>query len=263
MWTGILPIALLSFTVINENRSFVSARVDEKRTAGVYESPSKQIVSGEQLYLGCRRRKPVRPLSRLTRTMECSAAFPLMPELMAQTSSEFAATPDFDSIVQQYRPRVFRFILASLRDEDAANTLTQDCFFKAYKALASFRGECSLDTWLLKIAANLVRDYARNRRLQFWRRTHATARPFEEVESALSDKSKSAEARAVVNEQIKAVWLAAEELSERQRTVFLLRFVEDMDLLEIAAATGLKEGTVKVHLFRALQAVRARLGIAQ
>jgi RNA polymerase sigma-70 factor (ECF subfamily) len=42
--------------------------------------------------------------------------------------------------------------------------------------------------------------------------------------------------------------------------VFLLRFVEDMELLEIAAATGLKEGTVKGHLFRAVQAVRERLG---
>jgi RNA polymerase sigma-70 factor (ECF subfamily) len=41
--------------------------------------------------------------------------------------------------------------------------------------------------------------------------------------------------------------------------VFLLRFVEDMDLLEIAAATGLREGTVKAHLFRALEAVRRRI----
>ena len=49
-------------------------------------------------------------------------------------------------------------------------------------------------------------------------------------------------------------------LSERQRTVFLLRFVEDMQILEIAEATGMKEGTVKGHLFRALEAVRERLG---
>ncbi|MCX6620504.1 MAG: sigma-70 family RNA polymerase sigma factor, partial [Acidobacteria bacterium] len=57
-----------------------------------------------------------------------------------------------------------------------------------------------------------------------------------------------------------AVWDASEKLPERQRTVFLLRFVEDLDLLEIAAATGMKEGTVKTHLFRALRAVRERLG---
>jgi DNA-directed RNA polymerase specialized sigma24 family protein len=55
------------------------------------------------------------------------------------------------------------------------------------------------------------------------------------------------------------VWSAARSLTERQRTVFLLRFVEDMDLLEIAAVTGMKEGTVKAHLFRALNAVRAEL----
>ena len=48
----------------------------------------------------------------------------------------------------------------------------------------------------------------------------------------------------------------------KQRTVFLLRFVEDMDLLEIAVATGMKEGTVKTHLFRALRAVRERIGEA-
>ena len=59
---------------------------------------------------------------------------------------------------------------------------------------------------------------------------------------------------------MEAVWKATGGLPERQRTVFLLRFVEDMDLLEIAAATGLSEGTVKTHLFRALEAVRRRLG---
>jgi RNA polymerase sigma-70 factor (ECF subfamily) len=63
-----------------------------------------------------------------------------------------------------------------------------------------------------------------------------------------------------MEERVKAVWAATGALSERQRTVFLLRFVEDMDLLEIAAATGLKEGTVKAHLFRAVQAVRERVG---
>jgi RNA polymerase sigma-70 factor (ECF subfamily) len=193
--------------------------------------------------------------------MECLAALLLMPGSMAQMSSESVAPLDFEAIVRQYRSRIFRFILASLRDEDTAHTLTQDCFLRAHRALKEFRGESSLDTWLLKIAANLVRDHARNRRLQFWKRTQAHAKPFEEMASALSDRGRSAEANALAREQVQAIWLAAEKLSERQRTVFLLRFVEDMDLLEIAAATGLKEGTVKAHLFRALQAVRERIGI--
>jgi RNA polymerase sigma-70 factor (ECF subfamily) len=53
---------------------------------------------------------------------------------------------------------------------------------------------------------------------------------------------------------------AVENLSERQRTVFLLRYVEDLELKEIAQATGLGEGTVKAHLSRALGRVRAELG---
>ena len=76
----------------------------------------------------------------------------------------------------------------------------------------------------------------------------------------LADHRLSAESNLALAEQVRQIWTAAEELPHRQKTVFLLRFVEDMELLEIAAATGMSEGTVKTHLFRALRAVRARLG---
>ncbi len=171
-----------------------------------------------------------------------------------------AGIEDLDSILRLYRPKVFRFILASLRDRDAAETLTQDCFFKAYQARNRFRHECSLDTWLMQIAVNLVRDYARNRRLQFWKRTQVFAKPVEGVQDWLSDGQHSPEAAALLKEEVRAIWEAADRLPEKQRTVFLLRFVEDMDLLEIATATGMKEGTVKSHLFRALQTVRESMG---
>src|SRR5437879_10625628 len=77
---------------------------------------------------------------------------------------------DFDAVVRLYWARVFRFALASLRDRDAAEALAQDCFLHAYKAWDRFRGEASVQTWLMRIAVNLVRDASRNRRLQFWRR---------------------------------------------------------------------------------------------
>ena len=170
-----------------------------------------------------------------------------------------AQLEDFDEVVRLYRPRIFRFALASTYDRDAAETLTQDCFLKAYRNRDRFRGESSLQTWLLQIAVNLVRDWARNRRLQFWKRLLAAPEP-DAVREWIPDHDLSPEVKAMVREQVAAVWRAAGSLPERQRTVFLLRFVEDMDLLEIAAATGLQEGTVKSHLSRALQAVRVRLG---
>lgn len=170
------------------------------------------------------------------------------------------ATAEFEALVAAYRPKVFRFALASLRDTDAAQTVTQDCFVRAFQAWHRFRHDCTLDTWLMTIAVNLVRDQVRNRRLQFWKRTSQQSEQAEIVERTLAGSGPTPETQSILNEQVKAVWAAAATLPERQRTVFLLRFVEEMELLEIAAATGLKEGTVKAHLFQALRTVRQRVG---
>lgn len=179
--------------------------------------------------------------------------------MQAAVDSAQAELQDFDQVVRLYWPCVHRFVLVSVRDADVAHTLTQDCFLRAYAARRAFRGQASVKTWLMQIAVNLVRDFGRNRRLQFWKRLGASARGPGDVGDQLPDAAVSPEDRTLLKEQVQIVWQACQSLPARQRTVFLLRFVEDMDLLEIAAATGLKEGTVKTHLFRALQAVRERL----
>lgn len=170
------------------------------------------------------------------------------------------AVSDFDALVRAYWPRVFRFALASLRDRDAAETLAQECFLRAYRARDRFRGEASVGTWLMQIAVNLARDHARNRKLQFWKRATADTVEASDAVALAAAPGASPEAEALARERVRAVWSAAARLSERQRSVFLLRFVEDMEILEIAQATGMKEGTVKTHLFRALESVRAELG---
>jgi RNA polymerase sigma-70 factor (ECF subfamily) len=167
---------------------------------------------------------------------------------------------DFDSLVRLHRPRVFRFILASLRNRETAENLTQDCFVRAYQARGQFRGASSIATWFMQIAANLVRNHESSSRLKFWRRSLHSGEDEGDLGNSLADGQQSPEAAALVQEQVRAVWAAAASLPARQRTVFLLRFVEDMDLLEIVEVTGMKEGTVKTHLFRALESVRARLG---
>jgi RNA polymerase sigma-70 factor (ECF subfamily) len=166
---------------------------------------------------------------------------------------------NFDDLVRQHRPRVFRFILASLRNRESAENLTQDCFVRAYQARAQFRGASSIATWFMQIAANLVRDHESSSRLKFWRRSLRSDADVAELVNAIPDRQQSPEMAAVVQEQVQSIWRVAADLPARQREVFLLRFVEDMDLLEIVEVTGMKEGTVKTHLFRALQAVRARL----
>jgi RNA polymerase sigma-70 factor (ECF subfamily) len=175
--------------------------------------------------------------------------------IMEHSSTE---TADFDAVVHLYWPRVFRFALASLRDRDAAEALTQDCFLHAYKAWTRFRGEASIQTWLMRIAVNLVRDASRNRRLQFWKRLRSG--DSEGIGGYARDGRLSPEAETLLREQIAGIWKASASLPERQKSVFLLRFADEMTLLEIAAATGLSENAVKVHLYRALRAVRAQMG---
>lgn len=187
--------------------------------------------------------------------MEQAIASHLVEEFQGNITTE----AEFDAIFEIHRPKIFRFLLASLRDTDAAECLTQDCFLRAFQGLARFRYECGMSTWLMQIALNLLRDHVRNRRLQFWKQTQRSSFSGEELQNWVVDRRHSPEAAALLKERVKAIWDAAAQLSGKQRTVFFLRFLEEMDLLEIAAVMRMKEGTVKVHLFRALRAVRGKM----
>jgi RNA polymerase sigma-70 factor (ECF subfamily) len=166
----------------------------------------------------------------------------------------------FAEVAGRFRPQIFRFLLASLRDPDAAETLTQDCLLKAHRNWGSFRGESSVLTWLLRIAINLQKDHWRSRRMQFWKTTSQNSVDADDASGWLPSEESSPEQQVVAKDQVRLVWKAVKGLSERQRTVFVLRHVEEMDLHEIATAIGLSEGTVKAHLSRAMVRVRAELG---
>jgi RNA polymerase sigma-70 factor (ECF subfamily) len=171
---------------------------------------------------------------------------------------EPADLSDFDALVRTEQRRIYRVLLAMLRDADAADTLTQECFLKAYRHRHRFRGECSVRTWLLRIAVNLGRDHVRSRRFQFWRRLMERSNDIESI-SEPADMQPSAERQLLAREELAAVWTMLDRRSAQQRMVFVLRYVEDMDIEEIAAATSLRPGTVKSHLFRATAALRQLL----
>ena len=81
-----------------------------------------------------------------------------------------------------------------------------------------------------------------------------------EASEWLPSGERSAEQQLLARERVRQVSKVVAGLSERQRAVFLLRYVEEAELREIARATGLSEGTVKAHLSRAVTRVRAELG---
>jgi RNA polymerase sigma-70 factor, ECF subfamily len=177
-------------------------------------------------------------------------------ELSPVRDRMIAELEDVTTLCANYRSRIYRYALLSLRDPDLADSVTQDCFLRAYKARGEFRGDCSLATWLTRIATNLIRDAVRSRKFQFWKMVTSTAVEAGAMADRLRSPGLSAESSLVVREELVKVWDAVATLPGKQRSVFLLRFVEEMELSEIATAMGLHVGTVKSHLHRALAAVR-------
>lgn len=177
-------------------------------------------------------------------------------------SHQALTAEDFDALVRRNQKRIFRLLMSLLHDEDAADTLTQECFLKAYKSRSSFRGESSVDTWLFRIAVNLARDHHRNRRQGFWKRLFTDSRGDEDEQpliDTVADRRTTAEAGLLAREEVEKVWQTVRRLSPNQREVFVLRFAEEMGLDEIAQTLEMEVGTVKSHLSRALTAVRKRL----
>ena len=168
------------------------------------------------------------------------------------------AADDFDAIVRLHQRRIFRLLMAMLRDEEAAETLTQETFLRAYRKRADFRGEGRIDGWLMRIAVNLGRDHVRSRRSGFWKRLLG-GEPAELAAETAADPQPGPERILLAREQAQAVWQIAEELSPQQRAIFALRFVDEMPLDDIARTMGVRVGTVKAHLSRAVTKLREKL----
>lgn len=176
----------------------------------------------------------------------------------AAEAGEEISVERFDDIMRQHQRRVYRVIYLLVRDADTADTLTQECFLRAYQKRASFRGECRIETWILRIAVNLVRDYGKNRRASFWKRLVG----LDDGETADTElrqfpaREPSAERTLLAREELEAVWKALDSLSAQQRTIFFLRYEEEMSLAQIADLLEVKVGTVKTQLSRATGKLR-------
>ena len=179
-------------------------------------------------------------------------------------AAEGIGAQEFEQIVRDHQRRIYRVVFGQVHDPDVADTLTQECFLRAYRKRASFRGDSSINTWLTRIAINLAIDHARNRRQAFWKRLflpNGRARDAGATAALeVADPQASPERLAAAREELQAVWAVADELSGHQRAAFLLRFAEDLSLEEIAEVMDVQVGTVKSHLFRAVSTVRKKLG---
>ena len=145
-----------------------------------------------------------------------------------------------------------------MRDRDLAFSLTQDTFLAAWKARDSFQGDCSIATWLMRIAVNLLRSHTRTETFKFWKRAGADSLDVDDLSAQLRHPSASAESTLIAQQQLAKVWESVQKLSSHQRSVFILRFLDEVELSEIAQIMNMPLPTVKTHLYRALDHIRAQ-----
>lgn len=160
----------------------------------------------------------------------------------------------FAVIVRAHQDRVYALALRwSGGDRSEAADLTQECFLRAFVALARFDAARPLRPWILRIALNVCRDAGRRR----------AARP-PAVGVAEADAFAAAEpgpeASALAAERRRAVRHAVGELPPEQRLLVVLAYDRELPLREIAAALGLPVTIVKNRLYRARRRLAARLG---
>lgn len=170
----------------------------------------------------------------------------------------------FDAIVRAHQDRVYAFCARMLSDREEALDIAQEVFLSAYRNLDGFRGESSLSTWLMKIAANRCLNRIRQR-------TSRSAREISWPEPATSgdptfEPSAPEEGRpdriAENREAGKVLEQALQRIDAESRRLMLLSDVEGFTYEEVAAMAGIPVGTVKSRLHRARTALRKILAPA-
>jgi len=166
----------------------------------------------------------------------------------------------FDLLVLKYQHKIAKLISRYIRDPDEVQDVAQEAFIKAYRALANFRGESAFYTWLYRIAINTSKNHlmAQGRRPPGSDVEIEDALITEEGAEALSDVD-TPEGLALTDEIERVILAAIEALPEELRTAITLRELEGLSYEEIAEAMSCPVGTVRSRIFRAREAIDAKL----
>lgn len=164
----------------------------------------------------------------------------------------------FDAIVQEHKHRIYTYVCRLTNDDPEAEDLTQEVFIRAYQSFAAFRREAAVDTWLYRIATNLVIDRFRRRR-----RTPQRLEWDEEEDLLAGLPANGREGDpascAQLAELQSRVRQAIATLPPKLRAAVVLHDMEGLPYEDVAAALGCPVGTVKSRLFNARAVLKRKL----
>ncbi len=155
-------------------------------------------------------------------------------------------TAAFESLVRMYQGSVFSIGYRMLNRRDAAEDLAQEVFLQLYRKLDSIETLEHLGFWLRRVAANLAIDWLR-------RASHGVTRPLEEGAEVPAQQQ---DGDPLLSQELARL---LGELTPAARAVMLLRYQEDCDVADIAAALEMPVNTVKSHIKRSLTALRGKM----
>ncbi len=195
-----------------------------------------------------------------------------MPAQAAATAAT-ASTPDEDLLrrighgdrhaaellIRRHNRTLYRTARAILRDDTEAEDAVQEAYLHAFRAAGDFRGESSVSTWLVRIAANeaLMRRRREARRAQVFPIDSQAGETL--MENVADERSAGPEQEAFQGELRRLLEKRIDALPDLYRAVFMMRAVEEMTVEETAAALGLPDATVRTRFFRARALLRGTL----
>lgn len=180
-------------------------------------------------------------------------------ELIARAAGGDGAA--FETIMRRHNRLLFRTARSIVRDDDEAEDIVQDAYLGAWRALANYRGQSRLSTWLVRITANEALGRLRRRKsAQIIPLEAAMADHEPGIATLLTDAPEHGPEHAVMRGQLGRLMEARiDRLPDAFRIVFVLRAVEEMSVEDVALALDIPEATVRTRFFRARGLLRASL----
>jgi RNA polymerase sigma-70 factor, ECF subfamily len=163
----------------------------------------------------------------------------------------------FEILIRRYNQRLYRVARSVLKDDDEAEDVMQEAYFRAYQHLGQFEGRASFSTWLLRITFHEA--LARRKRRRRLDELDAIEQSKGDSTMILKSANPGPEEDVAQAELRSLLENAIEGLPEAFRTVVVLREIEEMNVADTAAILGLSESLVKTRLHRAHALLRKDL----
>jgi RNA polymerase sigma-70 factor, ECF subfamily len=158
----------------------------------------------------------------------------------------------FGELYDHYAGQIHRFVYSRTRDQDLAEDITSEVFFKALRAIGRYRPSGHpFSAWLYQISVNAINDHYRSHK------------PTSSLDGALgvADPQRAVDDRVADSAEAARVWAAIDSLPPQQRTAMTLKLGVDMKLAQIGEIMGKSEGAIKLLIHRGMIGVRQRLGV--